>query len=88
MPDIKQLTKKVQISHKIAWIYLIKDNLTGFHKIGKANNPIQRLQTLKRQPTLLPYAHDFELVEAWECDQCVERIFHEFLKIKEKRGMV
>lgn len=47
------------------WIYLIRDNSTGLHKIGFSQNPEKRLKNLCRQSTLLPTPNDFILVEAW-----------------------
>ncbi len=68
------------------WIYLIKDNRTGYYKIGKSNNPAKRLRELKKQPTLLPYPHDFELVNSFWVDEAIEIHFHNVLARFRKRG--
>jgi len=68
------------------WIYLIKDNRTGYYKIGKSNDPQKRLRKLKQQPTLLPLPHDFELVHAWEEEATKEFELHARYANKRVRG--
>jgi len=68
------------------WIYLIKDNDTGFHKIGKSINPLQRLKQLKLQPMLLPKPFDFVLVDAWYCLATEELKLHTYFRKKRVRG--
>lgn len=68
------------------WIYLIKDNATGFYKIGFSQDPLKRLKNLCRQPTLLPTPNDFVLVEAWLDDTSCEAKLHEMFKEQRVRG--
>ncbi len=68
------------------WIYLIKDNFTGFHKIGFSNDPQKRVKDLRKQKTLLPMPNDFELVEAWLATTEHEKHLHDHFKDFRKRG--
>lgn len=71
---------------KDTWIYLIKDNHTGFYKIGNSLNPYKRLSELKRQPTIMPIEFDLELIEAWYSDQYDEVELHKKFKSERVRG--
>lgn len=71
---------------KYTYIYLIKDNRTGFVKIGRSNTPEHRLNQLKKQDTLLPYSNDFELIYAWAAYPYIEKILHKKYETKRIRG--
>ncbi len=40
--------------NQITFIYLIRDRLTGFTKIGRSRTPEERLSKLRKQDTLMP----------------------------------
>jgi hypothetical protein len=58
------------------WVYLIHDLGSGFYKIGKSDNPARRLGQLRSQRTLLPFPHNFVLIEAWRDSPRAERVLH------------
>lgn len=66
---------------KYTWIYLIKDEDTGYYKIGQSVDPEQRLAQLCKQATLQPTPNNFTLEEAWlaspETEKEAHEIFHE-----------
>lgn len=68
------------------YVYLIKDNFTGYIKIGHSVDPEKRLMELCRQKTLLPMPNDFEILAAWEGCAEEERLIHQFFKEKHVRG--
>lgn len=70
----------------ITWVYLIRDQDTGYIKIGWAVNPRKRLREISKEPVLLPRPHSFELVDAWVGDQSDERELHRRFKDRRIRG--
>lgn len=79
--------QKVQDKLKdFSFVYLIKDHSTELVKIGKSDNPTFRLEQLKKQPTLLPYPHNFELIHAWRSRPQYEMELHECFKEYRERG--
>lgn len=68
------------------YIYLIRDLHTGYIKIGRSDNPFARLQTLKKQDTLLPRPNDFEMLFCWADYPHKERWLHIDFQSKRVRG--
>ena len=68
------------------WIYLMHDPRSGYYKVGQSVRPWQRLKTLLLQGTLLPFAHEFVLVEAWFVHPDEEREIHRRLEHCHVRG--
>jgi hypothetical protein len=68
------------------WIYLIKDNFTGLHKIGRSHDPKGRYKKLCKQDTLMPYPNDFVFVGAWKSTSLSEKELHEIFGFCRKRG--
>ena len=81
-----QRNRLTAILKSFTYIYLIKDNKTGLIKIGRSNEPQERLKALIRQATLMPEANDFELIYFWEDFEWTEQFIHEKLKDKRVRG--
>ncbi len=67
-------------------IYLIRDTGTGLTKIGRADNPEQRLKQLIKQDTLLPTPNNFILLRAWDDYPYMEKILHSEFAEKRVRG--
>jgi hypothetical protein len=67
-------------------IYLIKDNNTGLIKIGRSNNAQQRLKTLIKQDTLMPYENNFSLLFWWEDLPTKEQTLHQTFITHRVRG--
>lgn len=58
---------------------MIRDNDTGFHKIGKANDPEARLRQLIKQDTFQPSPNNYTLIEAWNaCSSCEQELHQQF----------
>lgn len=58
--------------------YLMKDENTGYTKIGRSSNPNKREQTLQSEkPTISLFMI---------CDKCIEKELHDFFAIKHIRG--
>ncbi len=78
------------IEHRLAqeftFIYVIKDLTSGYYKIGQSKHPEDRLKTLKREPTLLPYPLDFHMVRVWRDYPWKERDLHKQFADKRIRG--
>jgi hypothetical protein len=68
------------------WVYLIYDPSTRFYKIGQSVDPEKRLRQFIRQDTLLPAAHRFRLVEAWQGTPEQERELHRWFRSSRVRG--
>jgi len=64
------------MSIPFTWVYLIKDNETGYHKIGRSDDPYTRLSQLMREQTLGPKPKDFVLIEAWLVEAEFEQELH------------
>lgn len=64
----------------------MRDNETGFFKIGKSIDPRSRLKTLMKQDTLQPKPNDFTLVEAWWADEETEKHLHNRYFNQRRRG--
>jgi len=71
---------------KETWVYLIKDNFTGYHKIGFSRDPLTRLRNLSKEPTLLPVSLEFSLIQAWWGNTEDERFLHKQFTNQRKRG--
>jgi hypothetical protein len=71
----------------LAWVYLIRDEDTGWHKIGHtANHPEQRLCELVSQGTLQPKPNNYVLVGAWWTERSREQYLHNFFSPCRERG--
>lgn len=68
------------------YIYFIMDLDTRLTKIGRSDNPEERLKTLMAQPTLLPSPHNFTLLDAFLASPDVEMHLHERFADKRVRG--
>lgn len=73
-PDEKDAVRKEM--RCITYVYLIRDQDTGYIKIGRSDNPKQRLKELLRQVTLLPKANRFTLEFAESAYWYVEKALH------------
>lgn len=74
------------MSMQYTYVYLIRDNDTGLHKIGKSDNPEQRLKQLTCQPTILASDLDYKLVDAWLCLPSMEATLHDEFAESRIRG--
>jgi uncharacterized protein YlbG (UPF0298 family) len=68
------------------YIYLIRDSHTGYTKIGRSDNPFARIQTLKKQDTLLPRPNEFEILFCWADYPHKEKWLHLDFQAKRVRG--
>jgi hypothetical protein len=62
------------------WIYLMKDEINGCYKIGRAQNPEYREKTLQSEKPFIV------LVEAWEGLESDETVLHKTYAEKRIRG--
>jgi len=67
-------------------IYIIRDQDTGYHKIGRSNDPEARLRQLVKQDTLLPTPNNFVIVWVWPDIPHKERMLHRVYADKRVRG--
>lgn len=79
-------SKVLEVYADYTYIYLIKDNRTGYIKIGRSNNPTERIKTLIKQDTLLPQPNEFEFITLWEAPYYYERLLHKEFSNKRVRG--
>lgn len=79
-------TKVEAVRNQFTFIYLIRDRLTGLTKIGRSNNPENRLKQLKKQDTLMPVANDFFIIDTWEDYAFTEQMLHNKYQEKRVRG--
>lgn len=87
LPLTNEERQKVEAERaQFTYIYLVKDERTGYHKIGRSNNPKARLQQLIKQDTLLPEANLFSLIDCWESRPYLEYALHEQFTAKRIRG--
>jgi hypothetical protein len=75
-----------QFKQEKTFIYLIKDEDTGFIKIGRSIDPENRLRTLIKQDTLMPRPNNFRLMNCWEDSSMTEIALHNEFKAKRVRG--
>lgn len=68
------------------YLYLIKDKHTGYIKIGRSNDPFQRLKTLIKQDTLMPSENDFVLLHALAARPEEELRIHSIYSSQRIRG--
>lgn len=67
-------------------VYLIKDDESGFYKIGYAKCARKRLKALLKQEPLLPKPFQFWLVNKWYVPQSFETRLHERFADRRIRG--
>lgn len=77
------------MSIPFTWIYLIYDPYTRLFKIGKSDNPNERVKQLsnpKAYGTIPAAPTDYWLVEAWLCPESREAELHEDYRDYRIRG--
>lgn len=67
-------------------IYVIRDDDSGFYKIGRSNDPESRLRQLIRQDTLLPKENKFTLLWVWPDLPVKEKMLHRLYESRCVRG--
>jgi hypothetical protein len=67
-------------------IYLIEDQDTGLIKIGRSDNPEQRLRALVKQATLTPRPNNFHILFTWLSWPAREKELHADYADKRVRG--
>lgn len=77
------------MSIPFTWIYLMYDPFTDLYKIGKSDNPEERLKQLcnpKAYGTIPAAPTEYCLVEAWLCPERTEGELHEHFQSVRIRG--
>lgn len=77
------------MSIPFTWVYLIFDPHTKLFKVGKSDNPSQRLKQLSNGSnygTIPAAPMDYRLLEAWLCPEATEPALHQFLANVRVRG--
>lgn len=83
---LQNMAMRIPKKNEETWIYLIHDPRSGYYKIGQSIRPWQRLKQLLLQGTLLPFKHEFVLVEAWKGHPDEEKEIHRRLEDFHVRG--
>ena len=74
------------MSIPFTWIYLIHDPFTGLYKIGRSDNPDRRMADLKEEATLGPAPKNYQLINAWLCEERMEYQLHKEFADRRRRG--
>jgi hypothetical protein len=72
--------------HEKGYIYLMRDDRSGFVKIGFSQDPIRRLKQITHESTLLPEPLNFRLVDAFRGTQKEEQRLHQVFAQYRVRG--
>lgn len=79
IPDVHNTPKQKPVN-KLTYVYLMKDNNTGYYKIGRSDNPVIRERTLQSQkPTI-------EMILNWKTFASTEKELHREFFDKRIRG--
>ncbi len=85
LTDEERLKVQTYIS-RFTYIYLIKDERTGYTKIGRSDSPLDRLKNLIKQDTLMPEANNFTMLFAWADYAYKEKQLHKQFESVRVRG--
>jgi hypothetical protein len=85
LSEVERFRFNTYLNH-FTYIYLIRDIDSGLTKIGRSDSPQKRLQTLTRQPTLLPKPHNFQLLCESRMHYSLEDELHQIFSERRVRG--